>query len=105
MSLKRYFYLTAIPDVDVEIINAECLALTESAPNLHGLAISSKCTDVSRGAYVRSCSELLFEGGSSYSEICTKIRTASLYADDFIQLSCARLQHGFECPSLSCRTN
>ena len=98
MSLKRYFYLTAIPDVDVEIINAECLALTESAPNLHGLAISSKCTDVSRGAYVRSCSELLFEGGS-ISEICTKIRTASLYADDF-RVSVVKLPHKLEVNSL-----
>ena len=82
MSLKRYFYLTAIPGLDAEIINAECLTLAGSVPNPHGLVVSSRCTDVSRGAYVRSCAELLFEGGS-ISEICEDIRTACLYADDF----------------------
>ena len=64
MPLKQYLYLTAIPDSDAEIINAECLALAESAPNRYGIAISSKRVDVSRGAYMRSCTELLFEGGA-----------------------------------------
>ena len=82
MHLKQYLYLTAISDLDAEIINAECLALTGSAPNRYGIAMSPTRVDVSRGAYLRSCTELLFEGGS-VSEICAKIRAAGLYADDF----------------------
>ena len=94
MSLKQYLYLTAIPDLHAELINAECVALAESAPNLHGLAISSKRVDVSRGAYVRSCAELLFEGGS-ISEICSKIRAVGLYADDF-RVSVVKLPRDLE---------
>lgn len=98
MSSKRYIYLTAISDVDAKIINAECLALTGSAPDSHGLAISTTCSDVSRGAYVRSCAELLFEGGS-ISEICAKIRAANLYADDF-RVSVVKLPRSLEVNSL-----
>ena len=98
MSLKRYFYVTAIPDFDVEIISAECLALTGSAPDSRGLAISSTCNDVRRGAYVRSCTELLHEGGS-ISEICAKIRAACLYADGF-RVSVVKLPRDLEANSL-----
>ncbi|MDE0042656.1 MAG: DNA methyltransferase [Candidatus Poribacteria bacterium] len=98
MPSKRYFYLTAIPEVDAEIINAECLALTGSAPDSRGLAISSTCTDVSRGAYVRSCAELLLEGGS-ISEICAEIRDAGMYADDF-RVSVVKLPRSLEVNSL-----
>ncbi|MDE0300052.1 MAG: methyltransferase domain-containing protein [Candidatus Poribacteria bacterium] len=98
MPSKRYFYLTNIPDLDAEIINAECLALTGSAPDSHGLAVSLACTDVRRGAYVRSCAELLFEGGS-ISDICAKIRAADLYADDF-RVSVVKLPRNLEVNSL-----
>lgn len=98
MPSKRYFYLTAIPEVDAEIINAECLALTGSVPDRHGLAISSKRVDVSRGAYVRRCAELLLEGGS-ISEICAQIRAAGLYADDF-RVSVVKLPRDLKVNSL-----
>ena len=98
MPLKQYLYLTAISDADAEIINAECLALAESTPNRYGLAISSTRVDVSRGAYLRSCTEILFEGGS-VSEICAKIRAAGLYADDF-RVSVAKLPRNLEVNSL-----
>lgn len=98
MRSKRYFYLTAFPDLDAEIINAECLALTGSAPDSYGFATSSICTDVSRGAYVRCCAELLFEGGS-ISDICAKIRAADLYADDF-RVSVVKLPRSLEVNSL-----
>ena len=77
-----YFYLTAIPDRLTELVAAECMALTGAAPNAHGIAISERCVDVRRGAYLKSCSEVLFET-ASLTELYANIRSASLYADDF----------------------
>ena len=77
-----YLYLTAIPDRLTELVAAECIALTGSTPNTHGIAISEECIDVRRGAYLKSCSELLFEV-ASVAELCTHIRSVSLHADEF----------------------
>ena len=77
-----YLYLTAVPDRLTELVAAECAMLTGSAPNMHGMAISEQCVDVRRGAYLKSCSELLFEA-SSVSELCADIRSAGLHADEF----------------------
>ena len=77
-----YFYLTAIPDRLTELVTAECTTLTGSVPNMHGIAISEQCVDVRRGAYLKSCSELLFEA-SSLTELCAAIRSAGLHADEF----------------------
>ena len=77
----KYLYLTAIPDQLTELVTAECVTLTRSAPNMHGIAISDECVDVRRGAYLKSCSELLFET-TSVAELCTNIRSAHLHADE-----------------------
>ena len=82
MSTPKYLYLTTIPNQDTELINAECTALTSHTPDIYGIAISETCVDVRRGAYVKSCMEILFEGGS-VSEICAQVEAAQLYADDF----------------------
>ena len=82
MSTRSYLYLTAIPNQDTELINAESRALTGHAPNSYGIAISERCVDVKRGAYVKSCMEILFEGGS-VAEICAQIKSAELHAEDF----------------------
>ena len=77
-----YLYLTAIPDRLTELVAAECIALTGSAPNTHGIAISENRVDVRRGAYLKSCSEVLFEA-ASFTELQADIRSAALYADEF----------------------
>lgn len=77
-----YLYLTAIPDRLTALVAAECIALTGSTPNTHGIAISEECIDVRRGAYLKSCSELLFEA-ASVAELCAHIRSVSLHADEF----------------------
>ena len=82
MSPPSYMYLTAIPNQDAELINAECRALTGHAPSSYGIAISERCVDVKRGAYVKSCTEILFEAGS-LAEICGQIKSAELHAEDF----------------------
>jgi putative methyltransferase (TIGR01177 family) len=89
MSTPRYLYLTTLPNQDAELIHAECRALTGHAPNSYGIAISERQVDVKRGAYVKSCMEVLFEGGS-VSEICAHIQSAELYAADF-RVSVVRL--------------
>ena len=85
MSLQatsKYLYLTAIPQGLTELVNAECLALTGSTPDKHGMAISDRRVDVKRGAYLKSCSEVLFET-ASLAELCANIRSADLHADEF----------------------
>lgn len=77
-----YFYLAAIPDRLTELVTAECIKLTGSTLNMHGITISEECVDVRRSAYLKSCSELLFEA-SSLSELCAEIRSAGLHADEF----------------------
>ena len=79
---RTYLYLTATPDRLTELVTAECTTLTGSAPNMHGLAISEQRVDMRRGAYLKSCSELLFEA-SSLTELCADIRSAGLHADEF----------------------
>ena len=77
-----YLYLTAIPDRLIELVTAECIAMTGSAPNAHGIAISEHGVDVSHGAYLKSCSEVLFET-TSLTELRADIRSAGLHADEF----------------------
>lgn len=77
-----YLYLTAIPDRLTELVAAECMAMTGSAPDVHGIAISEHCVDVSRGAYLKSCSEVLFET-TSFAELRAALRAAGLHADEF----------------------
>lgn len=77
-----YLYLTATPQGLTALVNAECLTLTGSAPNEHGIALSERCVDVARGAYLKSCSEVLFET-TSLAELCANIRAMGLHADEF----------------------
>ncbi|MCE2415250.1 methyltransferase domain-containing protein [Candidatus Poribacteria bacterium] len=80
--MPKYLYLTATPDGLTELVRAECVALTGSVPNTDGISISDRCVDVSRGAYLKSCSEILFET-SSLTELCSNIRSIGLHADEF----------------------
>ncbi len=82
MSIPKYLYLTSVPNQEVELVNAESMTLTGHTPNAYGIAISENCVDVTRGACVKCCMEILCEGGS-VSEICGQIKTAELYAEDF----------------------
>ena len=85
MSLQatsKYLYLTAIPQGLTELVSAECLTLTGSTPNEHSIALSDRCVDVTRGAYLKSCSEVLFET-ASLAELCANIRAIGLHADEF----------------------
>ena len=77
-----YLYLTAIPDRLTALVAAECVALTGAAPNMHGIAISERRVNVRCGAYLKSCSEILFET-TSLTELRANIRAAGLYADEF----------------------
>ena len=77
-----YLYLTAIPDRLTALVAAECIALTGSTPDTHGIAISENRVDVRRGAYLKSCSEVLFET-ASLTELRADIRAAGVYADEF----------------------
>ena len=79
---KKYLYLTAIPDGLTELVRAECVAMTGSIPNTDGIAISERCVDVRRGAYLKSCSEVLFET-TSLAELNANIRSIGLHADEF----------------------
>lgn len=82
MSIRKYLYLTSVPNHEAELVNAESRILTGHSPNAYGITISEKCVDVTRGAYVKCCMEILFEGGG-VSEVCGQIEASGLYAEDF----------------------
>ena len=82
MSTKKYLYLMAIPFQQSELVSAESVALTDAAPDAHGITISDICVDARRGAHLKNCTEILFET-SSVSELCVNLRSADLYADGF----------------------
>ena len=73
MPLARYLYLTTIPDQNSELIKSETDILVGARPNSLGIAISEKRVDVSRGAYVKMCVDILFEGEQIY-EIINQIK-------------------------------
>lgn len=82
MNKQKYLYLTATPHQLTELVSAECVTLTAAAPNEHGIAVSETRVDVRRGAYLKSCTELLFEA-TSLAELCAHIQSANLHADAF----------------------
>lgn len=82
MSSRKYLYLTNVPDQEAELINAESTILTGQIPSAYGIAISERCVDVTRGAYVKCCMEILFKGGD-ITEVCGQIEASGLYAEDF----------------------
>ncbi|MYC76513.1 methyltransferase domain-containing protein [Candidatus Poribacteria bacterium] len=81
-AMPKYLYLTATPQGLTALVAAECVALTGSAPDTKGIAISDRCVDVRRGAYLKSCSEILFES-TRLTELCANIRSIGLHADEF----------------------
>ena len=81
-AMPKYLYITATPDGLTELVRAECVALTGAVPNTDGIAISDRCVDVHRGAYLKSCSEILFET-SSLMELRANINSMGLHADEF----------------------
>ena len=82
MKSKKYLYLIAIPTQLRELVTAESVALTGQAPDAHGITISDKCIDAQRGAYLKSCTEVIFES-DTIDELCSSIRNAEIYADAF----------------------
>ena len=82
MTVQKYLYLVAIPFQLDALASAESVALTGAAPDEHGIAISDTCVDVRRGAYLKSCTEIIFET-ASVAELCANIRSADLHADEF----------------------
>lgn len=82
MAAEKYLYLIAIPSQLTELASAESVTLTGAAPDEYGITVSDTCTDVCRGAYLKSCTEVLFEVGS-VSELYANIRSVDLHADGF----------------------
>ena len=82
MCPARYLYLTAVPDQNGDLIRLETAALVGAIPNSLGIAISEKCVDVSRGAYVKMCIDIIFEA-EHISEIVSQIKNMQLHMDGF----------------------
>ena len=82
MTTQEYLYLVAIPSQLTELASAESVALTGKAPNEYGITVSNTCVNVCRGAYLKSCIEVLFSG-SSVEELCKYIKAAKFYEDRF----------------------
>lgn len=82
MTAQKYLYLMAIPTQLSELASAESAALTGETPDIYGITVSDRCVDVRRGAYLKSCTKVLFET-ASVRELLANIRSADLHADGF----------------------
>lgn len=82
MIAQKYLYLLAIPSQLTELASAESAALTGAIPDEYGITVSDRCVDVRRGAYLKSCTEVLFETGN-VAELLSDIQSADLHADGF----------------------
>lgn len=80
--VRQYLYLVSIPFQLNELASAESIALTGATPDGHGITISNICVDTRRGAYLKSCTEVMFEAASVH-ELYANIRSAEIYADGF----------------------
>ncbi len=99
MAAQKYLYLMAIPSQLTELASAESVALTGAVPDAYGITISDTCIDVRRGAYLKSCTEILFET-ASITELCVNIRSAGLHADDF-RVSVVKKPHSLNLNSMT----
>jgi tRNA G10 N-methylase Trm11 len=79
---KQYLYLTSKSKIEADLINAECQALIGTPPDENGMVISERKVDVSRGAYIKNCVELIFQT-ESLEQLYRNLEAAKLHADDF----------------------
>lgn len=83
--MNKYLYTTAKSEPDIELIRAECYALTNKSAGFsdeNWIAISNQLVDVSRGAYVKKCIEIMLEA-DDMDELLAKVEDASLFKEGF----------------------
>lgn len=80
--MNKYLYTTARSEPDIELIRAECYALTGSYPDENWIAISNRLVDLSRGAYVKKCIEIMVEA-DNMDELLTVVENAKLHHEGF----------------------
>ncbi|MBC8235551.1 hypothetical protein H8E77_38880 [bacterium] len=97
-SKKQYLYLTAKSKLEKALISAECQALIGTTPDENGIVISERKVDVSRGAYIKNCAELIFQA-TSLEQLYRYLEVANLYADDF-RVSVMKIPGGLKINSM-----
>ncbi|HIE26127.1 TPA: methyltransferase domain-containing protein [Candidatus Poribacteria bacterium] len=97
-SKKQYLYLIAKSKWEADLINAECQALIGKPPDENGIIISERKVDVSRGAYIKNCVELIFQT-ASLEQLHRYLEAAKLYADDF-RVSVTKIPRGLKMNSM-----
>ena len=95
---KQYLYLTSKSKTEADLINAECQALIGTPPDENGIVISERKVDVSRGAYIKNCVELIVQT-ENLEQLYRNIETAKLYADDF-RVSVMKIPDGLNINSM-----
>jgi tRNA G10 N-methylase Trm11 len=79
---KMYLYLTAYTDIEKELARAECQSLCGVTSDDKGLAISEKCIDVFRAAYVKTGAQILISALNK-EELFDKLVQLNLESDRF----------------------
>ncbi|MFQ6041678.1 MAG: methyltransferase domain-containing protein [Candidatus Poribacteria bacterium] len=97
-SKKQYLYLIAKSEWEADLIEAECQALIGKPPDENGIIISERKVDVSRGAYIKNCVELIFQT-ARLERLYRYLEAADLYADDF-RVSVTKIPRGLKMNSM-----
>ena len=84
--------------MEAALINAECQALIGTLPDKNGIIISERKVDMSRGAYIKNCVELIFQT-ASLEQLYRHLEAVKLYADDF-RVSVTKIPHGLNINSM-----
>ena len=77
-----YLYLTARSQLEKHLIEAECMAITGSAPDERGIMMTETETNVSRAAYIKICMQVIVHA-SGVSELYEQLEGAGLSSEGF----------------------
>jgi len=77
-----YLYITTRSEPEIQLIEAECLAITGSAPDDRGIALSEREADVSRASYVKTCMKVLIRV-SELSHLYNQLEKLGLSSEQF----------------------
>ena len=77
-----YLYLTTRSELEKDLTEAECIAITGVAPDERGIALTETEADVSRAAYVKTCMKVIMSV-SDLPELYDQLEKAGLSSEDF----------------------
>ena len=79
---SMYLYLTVRSESERQLIEAECIAITGTAPDENGIALAETEADVSRAAYIKTGMKVIISA-SDLSELYDQLERANICSEQF----------------------